>query len=85
MPETEETKQEGLHAEILKLKKLGMTEVQIPRSLESESVKFAWSMGFTEERVIRETEILFAGTGDRNHCHNGDTGSQFFKERDQDV
>ena len=46
-------------------------------------MKFAWSMGFTEERVIRETEILFAGTGDRNHCHNGDTGSQFFKERDQ--
>ena len=45
----------------------------MPRSLESESVKFAWSMGFTEERVIRETEILFAGTGDRNHCHNGDT------------
>ena len=76
MPETEETKQEGLHAEILKLKKLGMTEVQIAKKL---------GMGFTEERVIRETEILFAGTGDRNHCHNGDTGSQFFKERDQDV
>lgn len=52
----------------------------MPRSLESESVKFAWSMGFTEERVIRETEILFAGTGDRNHCHNGDTGSQFSKK-----
>ena len=86
MPETEETKQEGLHAEILKLKKTrndGGSDCQ--ESLESESVKFAWSMGFTEERVIRETEILFAGTGDRNHCHNGDTGSQFFKERDQDV
>ena len=33
MPETEETKQEGLHAEILKLKKLGMTEVQIAKKL----------------------------------------------------
>ena len=33
MPETEETKQEGLHAEILKLKKLGMTEVQIGKKL----------------------------------------------------
>ena len=33
MPETEETKQEGLHAEILKLKKLGMTEVQIATKL----------------------------------------------------
>lgn len=33
MPETEETKQEGLHAEILKLKKLGMTEVQIAMKL----------------------------------------------------
>ena len=33
MPETEETKQEGLHAEILKLKKLGMTEVQIAQKL----------------------------------------------------
>lgn len=32
-PETEETKQEGLHAEILKLKKLGMTEVQIAKKL----------------------------------------------------
>lgn len=32
-PETEETKQEGLHAEILKLRKLGMTEVQIARKL----------------------------------------------------
>ena len=31
--ETEETKQEGLHAEILKLKKLGMTEVQIAKKL----------------------------------------------------
>ena len=30
---TEETKQEGLHAEILKLKKLGMTEVQIAKKL----------------------------------------------------
>ena len=29
----EETKQEGLHAEILKLKKLGMTEVQIAKKL----------------------------------------------------
>ena len=33
MPETEETKQEGLHAEILKLKRLGMTEVQIAKKL----------------------------------------------------
>ena len=33
MPETEETKQEGLRAEILKLKKLGMTEVQIAKKL----------------------------------------------------
>ena len=33
MPETEETKQEGLHAEILKLKKLGMTEVQIAKKI----------------------------------------------------
>ena len=33
MPETEEIKQEGLHAEILKLKKLGMTEVQIAKKL----------------------------------------------------
>ena len=33
MPETEGTKQEGLHAEILKLKKLGMTEVQIAKKL----------------------------------------------------
>ena len=33
MPETEETKQEGLHAEILKLKKLGMTGVQIAKKL----------------------------------------------------
>ena len=33
MPETEETKQEGLLAEILKLKKLGMTEVQIAKKL----------------------------------------------------
>lgn len=33
MSETEETKQEGLHAEILKLKKLGMTEVQIAKKL----------------------------------------------------
>ena len=33
MPETEETKQEGLPAEILKLKKLGMTEVQIAKKL----------------------------------------------------
>lgn len=33
MPETEETKQEGLHAEILKLKKLGLTEVQIAKKL----------------------------------------------------
>lgn len=33
MPETEETKQEGLHAEILKLKKLGMMEVQIAKKL----------------------------------------------------
>lgn len=33
MPETEETKQEGLHAEILKLKKLGMTEIQIAKKL----------------------------------------------------
>ena len=33
MAETEETKQEGLHAEILKLKKLGMTEVQIAKKL----------------------------------------------------
>lgn len=33
MPEMEETKQEGLHAEILKLKKLGMTEVQIAKKL----------------------------------------------------
>ena len=33
MPETEETRQEGLHAEILKLKKLGMTEVQIAKKL----------------------------------------------------
>ncbi len=33
MPETEETKQEGLHAEILKLKNLGMTEVQIAKKL----------------------------------------------------
>ena len=33
MPETEETEQEGLHAEILKLKKLGMTEVQIAKKL----------------------------------------------------
>ena len=33
MPETEETKQEGLHAEILKLKKLGMTEDQIAKKL----------------------------------------------------
>lgn len=33
MPETEETKQEELHAEILKLKKLGMTEVQIAKKL----------------------------------------------------
>lgn len=33
MPETEETNQEGLHAEILKLKKLGMTEVQIAKKL----------------------------------------------------
>ena len=33
MPETEETKQEGLHAEILKLKKLGMTEGQIAKKL----------------------------------------------------
>ena len=33
MPETEETKQDGLHAEILKLKKLGMTEVQIAKKL----------------------------------------------------
>ena len=33
MPETEETKQEGLHAEILKLKKPGMTEVQIAKKL----------------------------------------------------
>lgn len=33
MPETEETKQEGLHAEILKLKKFGMTEVQIAKKL----------------------------------------------------
>ena len=33
MPETEETKQAGLHAEILKLKKLGMTEVQIAKKL----------------------------------------------------
>ena len=33
MTETEETKQEGLHAEILKLKKLGMTEVQIAKKL----------------------------------------------------
>ena len=33
MPETEETKQEGLHAEILKLKKLGITEVQIAKKL----------------------------------------------------
>lgn len=33
MPETEETKQKGLHAEILKLKKLGMTEVQIAKKL----------------------------------------------------
>ena len=33
MPETEETKQEGLDAEILKLKKLGMTEVQIAKKL----------------------------------------------------
>lgn len=33
MPETEETKQEGLHAEILKLKKLGMTEVPIAKKL----------------------------------------------------
>ena len=31
--QTEETKQEGLHAEILKLKKLGMTEVQIAKKL----------------------------------------------------
>ena len=72
--------------QILKLKKLGMTEVQIAKKLGiGIGAVFAWSMGFTEERVIRETEILFAGTGDRNHCHNGDTGSQFFKERDQDV
>ena len=33
MPETEETKQEGLHAEILQMKKLGMTEVQIAKKL----------------------------------------------------
>ena len=33
MPETEETKQEGLHAEILKLKKLGMTEGQSAKKL----------------------------------------------------
>ena len=61
------------------------TEETKQEGLHAEILKFAWSMGFTEERVIRETEILFAGTGDRNHCHNGDTGSQFFKERDQDV
>ena len=40
MPETEETKQEGLHAEILKLKKLGMTEVQIAKKLGIRAVKF---------------------------------------------
>ena len=74
MPETEETKQEGLHAEILKLKKLGMTEVQIAKKL---------GIGIGEVRLVNG--LYRGGTGDRNHCHNGDTGSQFFKERDQDV
>ena len=62
MPETEETKQEGLHAEILKLKKLGMTEAQIAKKLGIGIGEVRLVNGlYRGERVIRETEILFAG------------------------
>ena len=52
MPETEETKQEGLHAEILKLKKLGMTEVQIAKKL---------GIGLGEVRLVKG---LYRGESD---------------------
>ena len=52
MPETEETKQEGLHAEILKLKKLGMTEVQIAKKL---------GIGIGEVRLVNG---LYSGESD---------------------